>query len=220
MYSLVRCGALPAPIVGDCSYCHGRSCGAHRLTEAHCCAAMAALRRSQKKVHRGFGNRTTNARPPSDPQTLEIFMRTYENRLAAPGAPRSRLCGAQRRKPTRGRGVRACVCTRARTHARGACEVPAAQPSDSDATSKPPLTNLRHARARERANSRAQEEADSQPKTSGTGSNDSESNRPAPASTSATGSTRTARPRLRPPTTWTARGKDGPRPAPGQTGPI
>ena len=44
MYSLVRCGALPAPIVGDCSYCHGRFCGAHRLPEAHCCAAMAACR--------------------------------------------------------------------------------------------------------------------------------------------------------------------------------
>ena len=38
------CCSRPAPIVGDCSYCKGHFCGAHRLPETHCCEAMAACR--------------------------------------------------------------------------------------------------------------------------------------------------------------------------------
>jgi ubiquitin len=38
------CTCRPAPIIGDCSYCKGHFCGAHRLPETHSCQAMAACR--------------------------------------------------------------------------------------------------------------------------------------------------------------------------------
>ena len=38
------CTARAVVIVGDCAYCKGRFCGAHRLPESHACASMAACR--------------------------------------------------------------------------------------------------------------------------------------------------------------------------------
>ena len=38
------CSARAVVIVGDCSYCKGKFCGAHRLPETHSCAAISACR--------------------------------------------------------------------------------------------------------------------------------------------------------------------------------
>jgi len=40
------CTDRVATIIGDCNYCQGKFCGAHRLPELHACSGMQACRES------------------------------------------------------------------------------------------------------------------------------------------------------------------------------
>ncbi|EEB08958.1 zf-AN1 type zinc finger protein [Schizosaccharomyces japonicus yFS275] len=50
--SLATCNRLAQRMVGDCMYCKGHFCSAHRLLEDHRCASLAELRASEHERNR------------------------------------------------------------------------------------------------------------------------------------------------------------------------